>query len=123
MKDEKIYRISLLVSLLGLVALFVFAHISSPESVDLEELGHGDIGDRVKIEGTVGSVHVSEGGHLFFHVKEGNGKIDVVLFEDDLISMDLEPDELEDGDKAVVIGDIELYRGDIQIQPVEIRLD
>lgn len=122
MKDEKLYRISLALSVAGLAALFLLAHVSSPERLNIGEIDHGDIGNRVEVRGTAEDVYVSDGGHIFFHVKENGSKIDVVVFEDDVKSMGLEYDTIDEGNEVVVSGDVDLYRGDLQILPNELEI-
>ncbi len=122
MKDEKLYKISLAVSVVGLVALFVATHVSNPEEISIGDIDHGEAGNRVEIHGEVYRKHVSQDGHLFFHVKENGEEISAVIFKDSLDTMDLNPDLLRDGEEVTIQGDIDIYRGDLQIQPIKVTI-
>ncbi|MFP4116112.1 MAG: exodeoxyribonuclease VII large subunit [Candidatus Aenigmatarchaeota archaeon] len=122
MKDEKLRRLCILVSVIGIVSLFVFVRISEPKKVEIGSLGEDDVGRRIKVEGTMENPYLHDDGHLFFHVKDGTGEINVVLFNDDLESMDLDPTVLKNTRRLEVEGDVELYEGELQVIPVEVKV-
>ena len=122
MKDEKLYKISLAASVIGIILLFAFSFMTSPETSQVSEIDPGDVGSRVEVSGVVEDKYVTQDGHLFFHVKENNEEIDVAVFNDNLQSMGLEPQRVEEGQEITVAGDVEMYEGELQILPVEIEL-
>ncbi|MFP4117047.1 MAG: exodeoxyribonuclease VII large subunit [Candidatus Aenigmatarchaeota archaeon] len=122
MKDEKLYKISLAASVIGLILLFTFSHITSPETKEVSEVDPGNVGSRVEVSGTVEEKYVTQDGHLFFHVKENNDEINVAMFNDNLQSMAIEPDYIQEGQKVTVAGDVEMYEGELQILPVELEV-
>lgn len=122
MKDEKLYKISLLASVIGVMILFVFSYMASPEPMEISEVGSDDVGSRVEVEGDVQEKYVTEGGHLFFHVNEEGEEINVALFKDNLQKMNLKPKTIEEGDKVTVAGDVEIYESELQILPVEVKI-
>lgn len=122
MNDKKLYKISLLASTIGLIILLVFSYLSSPETMEISQVDSNDVGSRIEVQGTVTSKYVTEDGHLFFHVKENGAKINVALFKDNLIEMDLQPKEIEEGDSVTVAGDVDMYEGELQILPVEVKI-
>ncbi len=122
MKDEKLYRISLLTSVIGVLVLLIFSYTTNPEVKEISEIGPGDIGSKVEVTGTVEDKYVAQDGHMFFHVKKNGDKIDVALFADNLEGMGLDPEVIEENDRITVSGDIDMYEGELQIIPTKLEI-
>ncbi len=122
MKDSTLYKISLALSVLGVLGLFLFVSLSGHEKVEVGQIDQEYIGRRVEVEGMLGGKYTSEGGHFFFHVKNGEEKLDAVLFKNELEAMGMDPEDVEEGTEVTLVGDIETYEGNIQIRPVELTL-
>jgi RecJ-like exonuclease len=109
-----ILKISILVSIVGVVSLFLISAIFTEEVTDISEL---KIGQMERISGMVTSVYVSRDSHVFLNVADKTGEISVVAFKNSNID---EAYDLEVGEEISVSGRVEEYKGDLEIIAKEI---
>lgn len=102
MDDKFLLKIALVVSVLGIIGLFLVTEIIEIPLQKIEELEEGDY---VKIVGEIISINQKD-TMTFFQIKDETGKIDVVYF--DLV-------ELEEGIELEVEGQVEEYKGKLEI--------
>lgn len=121
MDDEKIYKISLSISLAGLVILFFWSSVTEPERIGIGSLGREDVGSEVEITGSVGNIKQVKEGHIFFHVKDRKEKILVVLFKDDADEMSLTKESLNEGEEVKITGEVKKYEDQLEIIPRRIE--
>ena len=107
MEERLLLRISLLVSIIGLVALFLIANSIVFEKVLIEDIMPDDIGRGIKACGEVENKFTSKKGHTFFDLNDESGGIKVVVFNST---------QTEDpGNNICVTGRVDLYKGEIEI--------
>ena len=106
MKDSNLLKLSLSVSLVGLLALLVLSEFVDPTPTAVGELNQ-KIGDYVYVEGEVESARYGE-STAFFTVADETDDILVVVFEE------LEP-SIAEGDLVGVSGEVSLYKGKMEI--------
>jgi len=106
MKDSTLLKLSLSLSLIGLLLLLVLTEFVEPEPLEITELVD-NIGKHVYIEGFVESATYKD-EVTFFTVSDSKEEILVVLFDklDEVIS---------EGDKIGVSGEVSLYKGKMEI--------
>ncbi|MBR9683239.1 hypothetical protein GOV03_01745 [Candidatus Woesearchaeota archaeon] len=106
MEEKTLLKVSLIVGLLGLVALYFISSGIDLESI--KSIGDIDEEEEVKLSGRVGKV--SENGAVVF-LEILNEKIEetkVVLFKDGGI-------DLIEGDYVEILGTVEVYEGEKEI--------
>ncbi|MFP4045986.1 MAG: exodeoxyribonuclease VII large subunit [Candidatus Aenigmatarchaeota archaeon] len=121
MKDKRLYKISLLISLAGLTVLLVWASLIEPDKVGIQSITREDIGQEVVVEGSIETMDWLEEGHLFFHVKDRKDRIMVVLFKDDAEGMGINRNSLEVEERVEVTGEVKDYNGQLEIIPSRIE--
>lgn len=122
MEDKKLYYICLIFSLISIVSLLIFSYLSKPKKVPLSSINEGYIGKDVRVSGEISERYLTDEGHFFFHVKDGRGEINAVVFKDSFREMGLKPEILNNGRKVVLEGEISRHNGKLQIIPDKIIL-
>jgi len=112
MKKKNVYRISVALSVIGLVTMFAVETALSPEQYELEDIDESMTGEHVEIEGEVESFNTGQ-GHLFLDLNDNGTHISVVEFDSETW---IDPDEV-----VTVQGHVDIYEGDLQIIAEEIR--
>lgn len=108
MNDKSLLELCLFCSVLGLAILFVGVQLAEAEKVDIGSVDEDYIGRLVAVEGTVYSRYYN-GEHLFFTLKDETGKIKVVIFENDIKKMRIEPGEITKDLEIGVEGKVQEY--------------
>ena len=109
-----ILKISILVSVVGVISLFIISTIFTEEVTEVSEL---KIGQMERINGMVTSVYVSRDSHVFLKVADNTGEITVVAFKNSNIE---EAYDLELGEEVSVLGRVDEYEGELEIIAKEI---
>lgn len=109
-----ILKISILVSVVGVISLFIISTIFTEEVTEVSEL---KIGQMERINGMVTSVYVSRDSHVFLKVADNTGEITVVAFKNSNID---EAYDLEIGEEVSVLGRVDEYEGELEIIAKEI---
>ena len=105
MKDKTLLKLSLAISIAGMIALFVLTEtMEAPEYSIAEALEKGGF---VKISGTVKSIRQSN-GISFLKMADDSGYIDAVLFD--------EVTGVKKGSTAEVFGKVSIYNGKKQLE-------
>jgi len=118
MKDSDLVKVSFIVSTVGLVMLFFVSAHSKPSLVKISEIDYDSVGSRAVVEGEILSKRVHEDGHIFLKVSDSTGKISVVIFNNVARKLDEEKmDCISAGSYIQAAGEIEEYRGNLEIVP------
>lgn len=111
MKRKKFTYLCLLLSVLGLVLLQFSTTVLRPDVVPVEDVESEDIGQTVRVEGTVQDFY-STGSATFFTLEDSTGELQVVSFN---------PVESGNGQKVSVMGNVELRNGELQLVATRIE--
>lgn len=109
--DSSLKKLSLVISLIGIVALFLFTQFVEPKRVSISEITDEMIGQRMLVNGTVKSLS-EKGSNTFFTIDDG-AQIKAVIFNKKF--------ELSENQDILAIGRIELYRNELEIIIEEIK--
>ena len=89
MDDEKIFKIALLTSLVGMVGMIFTAGYIAPQKVRIEDLNLGMIDKEVSVEGVVQVVKRSKNGETYFlDLTDGSGRLTIVIFQSTSLDME-----------------------------------
>jgi len=113
MNDKTLVRISLGISLIGVLGLFLFVQTIEPLNVEVSRIDDSMIGKSVEVSGNIDSFSVKE-GNVFLTIDDGTGKISVVMFERDA-RRNSGVYSLKEGGNVTVSGKIALYRSELEI--------
>jgi DNA/RNA endonuclease YhcR with UshA esterase domain len=119
MNEKTITRISIIGVLISLSFLYLVTTQIFSSHVNIGEIDKSFAGKTVNITGRVNEV--SEGkGSMFVVMEDGTGQIKVVLWEDTLEYLEMNGilNDIKEGAEMNVIGNIQIYKGELEIIPV-----
>ena len=116
--DEKLLRLALITSLVGLIGLIVFTPTVEVKEVDIEDINRGMIDEEVKIDGVVTEIAQSSSKSSYFlTLNDGTGQITVMIFESqasEIQSRHLDISDFRDH-KVEVTGKITQYNSQMEV--------
>lgn len=115
MKERTLVVISVIFVIFGMLGLF-FIDMLRVDGLKIGDIGYEDIGNNVKVCGNVSEKYVSKNKHLFFRLGDGSGEIKVVIFNTTLKKIGIDIDTIKNGDSVCVIGNIDIYKGWLEIK-------
>ncbi len=116
--DDKLLKIALVTSLIGLIGLIVFTPTIEVKKVKIEDINRGMIDEEVSVECVVSDVKSSGSGSSYFlTINDGTGKMNLIVFESQLSQMQSNSLDIVDfKDKKVnVVGKITEYNNEMEI--------
>ena len=116
--DDKLLKIALVTSLIGLIGLMIFTPSIEVKKVKIKDINRGMIDEEVSVDCVVSDVKASSSGSSYFlTINDGTGKMNLIIFESQLSQMQSNSLDIEDfKDKKVnVIGKITEYNNEMEI--------
>ena len=116
--DDKLLKIALVTSLIGLIGLIIFTPSIEVKEVEIKDINRGMIDEEVSINCVVSEVKSSKSGSSYFlTVNDGTGQMSLIIFESQIAQMQTSSLDIEDfKDKKVnVVGKITEYNGQLEI--------
>lgn len=120
MDEKTLKRISIIGVCVCLVLLYIVTIQPSSLHVNIGEIDRSFTGKVVNVTGVIEAVSESK-GNIFIDLKDDTGKIKVVLWEETIDSIDmndLNKGELVKGNVINIIGEVQLYRGELEVIPL-----
>ena len=116
--DDKLLKIALVTSLIGLIGLILFTPSIEVKKVKIEDITRAMIDEEVSIDCVVSEVKSSSSGSSYFlTINDGTGQMQLIIFETQIAQM--QSNSLEIGDfkdkKVNVIGKVTEYNGQLEI--------
>ena len=116
--DDKLLKIALVTSLIGLIGLILFTPSIEVKEVKIKDIDRGMIDEEVSINCVVSDVKSSKSGSSYFlTISDGTGQIPLVIFESQVAQMQTNNLDINDfKDKKVnVVGKITEYNNEMEI--------
>ncbi|HMK53634.1 MAG TPA: OB-fold nucleic acid binding domain-containing protein [Methanobacteriaceae archaeon] len=118
MEDEKLFKIALLTSLLGIVGMVITSGYIMPQKIQIKDMGLGMVDKEVSVQGFVQKVEKSKNGETYFiDITDGTGRVRIVVFES--TSLDLEKNNMSilglDQRRINVVGSVAEYQDNLEI--------
>ena len=120
MKDKTLMKISLIISVVGLVALFVFVQFTEPSKVSISQISDSMLGQNVEVSGLIESF-TTKNNNVFFTLDDGTGNISIVMFES-IARKNPEVYALKDQIRVSVTGKISLYKSELELIASSLKL-
>jgi DNA/RNA endonuclease YhcR with UshA esterase domain len=116
--DDKLLRIALVTSLIGIIGLIVFTPTIEVKKVEIKDITRAMIDEEVCIECIVTDIaRSSSGSSYFLTVNDGTGQIQVIIFESqaaEIQSGNFDIESFKDR-KVEVTGKITEYNSDLEM--------
>lgn len=116
--DDKILKIALITSLIGLIGLIIFTPSIEVKKVSIEDVTRAMIDEEVSIDCVVQEVKSSGSGSSYFlTINDGTGQMPLIIFESQVAQMQSNNLEIEDfkNKKVNVVGKITEYNNEMEI--------
>ncbi|MBR6024215.1 MAG: RNA-binding protein [Methanobrevibacter sp.] len=116
--DDKLLKIALVTSLIGLIGLIIFTPSIEVKEVKIEDINRAMIDEEVSINCVVSDVKSSKSGSSYFlTINDGTGQMPLIIFESQIAQMQSNSLEIKDfKDKKVnVVGTVTEYNNELEI--------
>lgn len=117
LSESQLLKISLVGTIVGLVALYFVVGTLVVESKNIGNVTTSSIGSFVSVNGTINGLKTTD-GNMFFTLEDATGKIKIVLWKnvlDRLVLKGFGLGKIADGNKVVVEGSVEGYKGEMEV--------
>ncbi len=116
--DDKLLKIALITSLIGLIGLIIFTPSIEVKKVEIQDINRGMIDEEVSIEGVVSDVKSSASKSSYFlTVNDGTGQMSLIIFESQLAQLEDNEIDIESykGKKVNVAGTVTQYNSQLEL--------
>ena len=116
--DDKLLKIALITSLIGLIGLIIFTPSIEVKKVEIQDINRGMIDEEVSIEGVVSGVKSSASKSSYFlTVNDGTGQMSLIIFESQLAQLEDNGIDIESykGKKVNVVGTVTQYNSQLEL--------
>lgn len=116
--DDKLLKITLITSLIGLIGLIIFTPSIEVKKVEIQDINRGMIDEEVSIEGVVSDVKSSASKSSYFlTVNDGTGQMSLIIFESQLAQLEDNGIDIESykGKKVNVVGTVTQYNSQLEL--------
>lgn len=116
--DDKLLKIALVTSLIGIIGLIIFTPTIEVKEVDIKDINRGMIDEEVKITGVITDVAQSSSKTTYFlTINDGDAQIPLIIFESqvaDIQSKNLDIEDFENR-KVQVVGTVTQYDSELEL--------
>lgn len=119
MRERFLMRISFMGSIIGLIAIYMIVSQMDYSSVKIGSITGEMIGETINITGAVRDVFVHEDGHIFVSLFDDTGEIKVIIWSDTAKELS---ETIEKGKYVNFIGNVNLYKGELELIAREVKL-
>lgn len=116
--DDKLLKIALITSLIGLIGLIIFTPSIEVKKVEIQDINRGMIDEEVSIECVVSDVKSSASKSSYFlTVNDGTGQMSLIIFESQLAQLEDNGIDIESykGKKVNVVGTVTQYNSQLEL--------
>ena len=116
--DEKLLRIALITSLIGIVGLIIFTPSIEVKKVDISDITRAMIDEKVCIDGVITDIAESSSKtNYFLTLGDGESQIPLIIFEKQMAEIQSRNLDIEDfkGRKVEVTGTVTEYKSDLEL--------
>lgn len=116
--DDKLLKIALVTSLIGLVGLIAFTPTIEVKEVDIKDINRGMIDEEVSIKGVITDVAQSSSKTSYFlTINDGEAQIQLIIFESQVSEIQSKNLDIEDfkNRRVQVVGTVTQYNSEMEL--------
>lgn len=116
--DDKLLKIALITSLIGLIGLIIFTPSIEVKKVEIQDINRGMIDEEVSIDCVVSDVKTSASKSSYFlTINDGTGQMSLIIFESQLAQLEDNGIAVESykGKKVNVVGTVTEYNSQLEL--------
>lgn len=116
--DDKLLKIALVTSLIGIIGLIAFTPTIEVKEVDIKDINRGMIDEEVRVEGVISDVAQSSSKTSYFlTINDGEAQIQLIIFESQVAEIQSKNLDIEDfkNRKVDVVGKVTQYNSEMEL--------
>ena len=116
--DDKLLRIALITSIIGIIGLLILTPTIEVKKVKIEDISRAMIDEEVRVDCVITEISKSSSGSSYFlTVNDGTGQMQLIIFENQLAEIQSNNFDIEDfkNKKVEVTGKITEYKSDLEM--------
>jgi len=116
--DDKLLRIALITSLIGIIGMLIFTPSIEVKKVKIEDINRGMIDEEVSIDCVVTDIGQSASKSSYFlTINDGTGQMQLIIFESQVSELQTKSLSIEDfkNKKVTVTGKITEYKSNLEL--------
>ena len=116
--DDKLLKIALITSLVGIIGLIAFTPTIEVKEVDIKDINRGMIDEEVRLDGVISDIAQSKSKTSYFlTINDGEAQIQLIIFESQVGEIQSRNIDIEDfrGHKVEVVGKVTQYNSDMEL--------
>lgn len=116
--DEKLLKIALITSLIGLIGLIIFTPSIEVKKIEIKDINRRMIDEEVCIECVIEEIKSSQSkNNYFLTINDGTGQMSLIIFESQLTNLKNNGINIETykGKRVNVIGTITEYNSQLEL--------
>ena len=116
--DDKLIKIALITSLIGIIGLIIFTPTIEVKQVDINQINRGMIDEEISVDGVITDVAQSSSKTSYFlTVNDGEAQIQLIIFENRAAEIEGKNLDIEDfkNRKVQVIGTVTEYNSNLEL--------
>lgn len=116
--DDKLLKIALVTSLIGLIGLIAFTPTIEVKEVDIKDINRGMIDEEVSIKGVITDVAQSSSKTSYFlTINDGEAQIQLIIFESQVSKIQSKNLDIEDfkNRRVQVVGTVTQYNSEMEL--------
>lgn len=116
--DDKLLKIALITSLIGLIGLIIFTPSIEVKKVEIQDINRGMIDEEVRIDCVVSDVKASASKSSYFlTINDRTGQMSLIIFESQLAQLEDNGIDVESykGKKVNVAGTVTQYNSQLEL--------
>jgi len=116
--DDKLLRIALITSLIGIIGLIAFSPTIEVKEVDIKNINNAMIDEEVRIDGVITDIAQSSSKTSYFlTINDGDTQIRLIIFENQVAEIQSKNLDIEDfkNRKVQVVGTVTQYNSELEL--------
>ena len=116
--DDKLLKIALITSLIGIIGLIAFTTTIEVKEVDIKDINRGMIDEEVRVDGVISDVAQSKSKTSYFlTINDGEAQIQLIIFESQVAEIQSRNIDIEDfkDHKVEVVGTVTQYNSEMEL--------
>lgn len=116
--DDKLLRIALITSLIGIIGLIAFSPTIEVKEVDIKDINNAMIDEEVRIDGVITDIAQSSSKTSYFlTINDGDTQIRLIIFENQVAEIQSKNLDIEDfkNRKVQVVGTVTQYNSELEL--------
>lgn len=116
--DDKLLRIALITSLIGIIGLIAFSPTIEVKEVDIKDINNAMIDEEVRIDGVITDIAQSSSKTSYFlTINDGDAQIQLIIFENQVEEIQSKNLDIEDfkNRKVQVVGTVTQYNSELEL--------